>query len=98
MFTYSDFIDDLPKIEVPIQVHMVAMLVRVGFAVCSVGAELAAKKVVLLVECDIEALLDQPVGCGHTGQTGSYNYHFRHLALELLMIIKLINTEIVFCR
>src|SRR6202167_1402368 len=83
---------------VPVQVHMIAVLVRVGFAAYSVSAEFAAEKIILFVQSDVEALLQQPRGCGDPGQTGADDYHFRHLAPGLSLVIKIVGLSPVIDR
>src|SRR6202034_1188819 len=88
-FKGSDLSHQLPEIMVPIQVHMIAVLVRVGFAAYSVSAEFAAEKIILFVQSDVEALLHQPSSCGDPGQTGADDYHFRHLASGVSFVIRI---------
>ena len=45
----ADLPHKLPEIIVPVQVHVVAMFVRIGCVAVPMGAKLAAEKIVLLI-------------------------------------------------
>ncbi len=84
---HSDVFGDLPKIMVPIQIHMKRVLViviRVGrriIAAIDVGAELAAQKVFLLEQGHLVAPFGEPQCGGQTCNSGADDRYLWHVDL-----------------